>query len=95
MGPPDPINGAFPGGVPNKTVDLPITFMFMLLFMLGAYVHITIYRRNAKRGHKFLISDIVFDFCMIRTVTCIFRITWSLVTTRGVVLMALLTENGG
>ncbi|GKT52426.1 uncharacterized protein ColSpa_12607 [Colletotrichum spaethianum] len=95
MGPPDPINGAFPGGVPTSSLDLPLTIMFMMLFMLGAYVHITIYKRNAKRGHKFLISDIVFDFCMIRTVTCIFRITWSLVTTRGVVLMALITENGG
>ncbi|KAF6834660.1 hypothetical protein CPLU01_04754 [Colletotrichum plurivorum] len=95
MGPPDPANGGFPGGVPNRTVDLPVTIMFMLLFMLGAYTHLTIYRRNAKRGHKFLISDIVFDFCMIRTVTCIFRITWSIVTTRGVVLVALITENGG
>ncbi|KXH63303.1 hypothetical protein CSAL01_00920 [Colletotrichum salicis] len=95
MGPPDPANGAFPGGIPNKKVDLPVTIMFMVLFMLGAYVHLSIYRRNAKRGHKFLISDIVFDFCMIRTVTCIFRITWSIVSTRGVVLLALITENGG
>ncbi|GJC91097.1 hypothetical protein ColLi_13935 [Colletotrichum liriopes] len=95
MGPPDPANGAFPGGVPTKSLDLPLTIMFMMLFVLGAYVHLTIYRRNAKRGHKFLISDIVFEFCIIRTVTCIFRITWSIVTTRGVVLMALITENGG
>ncbi|KAF4776950.1 hypothetical protein HER10_EVM0010215 [Colletotrichum scovillei] len=95
MGPPDPANGAFPGGIPNKNIDLPVTIMFMVLFMLGAYVHLSIYRRNAKRGHKFLISDIVFDFCMIRTVTCIFRITWSIVSTRGVVLLALITENGG
>ncbi|KAL0940221.1 uncharacterized protein CTRU02_202984 [Colletotrichum truncatum] len=95
MGPPDPANGAFLGGVPTKNFDLPITVAFMLLFMLGAYVHLSIYKRNAKRGHKFLISDIIFDFCMIRTVTCIFRITWSIVTTRGVVLMALITENGG
>ncbi|KAF5510703.1 hypothetical protein CGCS363_v003948 [Colletotrichum siamense] len=95
MGPPDPANGAFPGGVPTKNLDLPVTIMFMLLFMLGAYVHISIYRANAKRGHKFLISDIIFDFCMLRTVTCIFRITWSIVTTRGVILVALITENGG
>ncbi|KZL79171.1 hypothetical protein CI238_09548 [Colletotrichum incanum] len=95
MGPPDPASGAFPGGVPTKSLDLPLTIMFMMLFMLGAYVHLTIYRRNAKRGHKFLISDIVFEFCVLRTVTCIFRITWSIVATRGVVLMALITENGG
>ncbi|KAF9874389.1 hypothetical protein CkaCkLH20_07952 [Colletotrichum karsti] len=75
MGPPDPANASFPGGVPTKNLDLPLTVMFMLMFMLGAYVHISIYRRNAKRGHKFLISDIIFDFC--------------------VVLVALITENGG
>ncbi|KAK1596518.1 uncharacterized protein LY79DRAFT_587809 [Colletotrichum navitas] len=94
-GPPDPADGAFPGGVPNKKLDLPLTIVFMILFMLGGYVHLSIYRANAKRGHKFLLSDIMAEFCMLRTVTCIFRITWSIVTTRGVVLLALVTVNGG
>ncbi|KAK1976295.1 hypothetical protein LZ30DRAFT_603752 [Colletotrichum cereale] len=95
MGRLDPADGAFPGGVPNKHLDLPLTLMFMALFMLGAYVHISIYRQNAKRGHKFLISDIIFEFCVLRTVTCIFRITWSIVATRGVILVALITANAG
>ncbi|KAJ0162851.1 hypothetical protein CTA2_3923 [Colletotrichum tanaceti] len=95
MGPPDPMDGAFPGGVPNKNVDLPITLMFMLLFIIGAYVHMTIYKKNAKGGHKFLLSLPIFQFCMVRIVTCLFRVVWSLVTTRGVVLMAQITENGG
>ncbi|TDZ39569.1 hypothetical protein C8035_v005349 [Colletotrichum spinosum] len=95
MGIPDPVDGAFLGGVPTKSLDLPLTIFFMILFILGAYVHLSIYRRNAKRGHKFLISDLIFEFCMVRTVTCIFRITWSIVTTRGVVLAALITENAG
>ncbi|KAK2016413.1 hypothetical protein LZ32DRAFT_525083 [Colletotrichum eremochloae] len=95
MGPPDPADGAFLGGVPNKSLDLPLTLVFLILFLTGAYVHLNIYRANSKRGHKFLISDLMVDFCMLRSVTCIFRITWSGVTTRGVVLMALITENGG
>ncbi|KAK2054611.1 hypothetical protein LY76DRAFT_628819 [Colletotrichum caudatum] len=92
---PDPADGAFVGGVPSKSLDLPLTVVFMILFMVGAYVHLTIYRANAKRGHKFLISDLMAEFCILRTVTCIFRITWSIVPKRGVVLMALITENGG
>ncbi|KAK2029745.1 hypothetical protein LX32DRAFT_587985 [Colletotrichum zoysiae] len=91
----DPADGAFAGGVPNKSLDLPLTAVFMILFMIGAYVHLTIYRANAKRGHKFLISDLMAEFCMLRTVTCIFRITWSIAAKRGVILVALITENGG
>lgn len=91
----DPANAQFFGGVPTKKVDLPITIIFLILFAIGGFLHITIYRRNAKRGHKFLLSDLMFDFCMIRVVTCIFRITWSIVSTRGVILIALITLNGG
>lgn len=91
----DPAAAQFFGGVPTKTVDIPITAIFLVLFAIGAFLHISIYRRNAKRGHKFLLSDLMFDFCMIRVVTCIFRITWSIVSTRGVILIALITLNGG
>ncbi|OLN93271.1 hypothetical protein CCHL11_08328 [Colletotrichum chlorophyti] len=95
LGPPDPANGPFLGGVPTKNLDLPVTLMFMLMFMLGFYIHLTIFRRNSKRGHKFLISDLVVDFCAIRTVTCIFRIVWSTMTTRYIVFFAVLFENSG
>ncbi|KAG6360402.1 hypothetical protein INS49_011461 [Diaporthe citri] len=66
----DPAAGDLLGGnPPNKSVDLPVTVFFLLLFLLGAFTHISIYRANAKRGHKFLLSDLMFDFCMIRSVT--------------------------
>lgn len=94
--PPDPAQGSFPGGnPPNTTVDLPLTIFFLLLFIGGAATHISIYRANAKRGHKFLLSDLMFDFCMVRTVTCIFRIIWVFVHARGVVLAAQIFFNGG
>ncbi|QPG95229.1 hypothetical protein C2857_007873 [Epichloe festucae Fl1] len=91
----DPLNAAFLGGAPSSTVDVPITAIFLVLFGLGAFVHITIYRANAKRGHKFLLSDLVFDFCMVRVVTCIFRIVLAFASTRGVVLAANIFQNGG
>jgi hypothetical protein len=91
----DPAQGAFPGGFPSPLPDVPVTTIFLLLFMLGAFTHISIYRANAQRGHKFLLSDLMFDFCMIRTLTCIFRIVWAFVSPRPVILVALIFENGG
>ncbi|KAF4913000.1 hypothetical protein CGCVW01_v010968 [Colletotrichum viniferum] len=61
----------------------------------GAYTHIRIYRANAKRGHKFLLSDLMFDFCMVRNVTCIMRIIWAFEKARVVILIALIVQFGG
>ncbi|KAF9878391.1 hypothetical protein CkaCkLH20_03883 [Colletotrichum karsti] len=54
-----------------------------------------IYRANAKRGHKFLLSDLMFDFCMVRNVTCIMRIIWAFEKARVVILIALIVQFGG
>ncbi|KAM4065013.1 hypothetical protein HRG_004644 [Hirsutella rhossiliensis] len=91
----DPANGPFLGGTPTSTDDVLLTVIFLILFALGAFTHISIYRANAKRGHKFLLSDLVFDFCMVRAVTCIFRIIWAFFSPRGIILVALIFENGG
>lgn len=91
----DPANGPFLGGVPTGTGDVLPTAVFLILFALGAFTHISIYRANSKRGHKFLLSDLMFDFCMVRCVTCILRIIWAFFGPRGIILAALLFENGG
>lgn len=92
----DPAAAGFLGGSPpDTTVDLPITIIFLILFIGGAFTHISIYKANSKRGHKFLLSDLMFDFCMVRTVTCIFRIIWIFTQPRGVVACAQLFFNGG
>ncbi|TDZ34021.1 hypothetical protein C8035_v000683 [Colletotrichum spinosum] len=91
----DPSKGAFIGGDPSTNIDVPVTFLFLLLFSAGAYTHIRIYRANAKRGHKFLLSDLMFDFCMVRNVTCIMRIVWAFEKARGVILAALIVQFGG
>ena len=36
-----------------------------------------IFRANTRRGHKFLISGMMFGFCMARIVTLIMRIVWA------------------
>ena len=91
----DPKEGPFLGGVPTSAVDVPVASIFLILFGLGALTHISIYRANSKRNHKFLLSDLIFDFCMVRVVTCVFRIIWAFIGPRGVVLAANIFENGG
>ncbi|PQK14570.1 hypothetical protein BB8028_0005g01010 [Beauveria bassiana] len=92
---PDPAKGPFPGGIPTPDEDVFVTVIFLVLFGLGAFTHISIFRANAKRGHKFLLSDLMFDFCMVRVLTCIFRIVWAFSSPRGVVLAAIIFQNGG
>ncbi|KAH8893899.1 hypothetical protein GQ53DRAFT_684534, partial [Thozetella sp. PMI_491] len=91
----DPAQGPFLGGQPNSNIDLPVTLVFLGLFLLGAFTHISIYRANSARKHKFLLSDLVFDFCMVRSVTCIFRVVEIFSQVRPVVLLSLIFLNGG
>jgi len=71
--PPD----ALLGGIPTVTLDVPITAIFLVLFLLGAATHMTIYNKNSKRGHKFILSDLLFNFCMVRAATTTMRIVWA------------------
>lgn len=36
-----------------------------------------IFQLNQRRGHKFIMSGMMFGFCMARTVSCIMRIVWA------------------
>lgn len=84
------------GGVPTKGLDVPITVVFLILFLTGAATHFTIHELNGKRGHKFHISDMVFDFCMVRTVTTTMRIVWAFrPLNNSIVLAAQIFENAG
>ncbi|QDS73130.1 hypothetical protein FKW77_001548 [Venturia effusa] len=65
------------GGHPDISVDVLITAVFLALFLAGAATHMTILQRNKKRRHKFLLSGLLFGFCMARIVTCIMRIAWT------------------
>ncbi|KAF5135176.1 hypothetical protein E5D57_005820 [Metarhizium anisopliae] len=94
---PPPEVKKFLGGIPTPTLDVPVTIVFLVLFSLGAYLHISVYKANAKRGHKFLLSSLMFDFCMVRVTTCLFRILWAFIGLQapGIVLVANVFQNGG
>ncbi|KAF2473802.1 uncharacterized protein BDR25DRAFT_332587 [Lindgomyces ingoldianus] len=62
------------GGIPRKNIDVPITSVFLFLYILAAVTHMALFRLNQRRGHKFLISIFLFGFCMARVVTCVMRI---------------------
>jgi hypothetical protein len=74
---PYPSNTAAVGGRPTVSVDVPITSVFLFLYILAAIGHMTILQINLRRGHKFLMSGLLFGFCMARIVTCIMRIVWA------------------
>lgn len=61
MKPPYPPTAWALGGAPVKRVDIPAQTVFMVLFVLGAAVHMKIFQKNRARGHKFLFS--LFIFC--------------------------------
>ncbi|GAB7348313.1 hypothetical protein MBLNU459_g6291t1 [Dothideomycetes sp. NU459] len=65
------------GGVPTVPIDVPISAVFMVIFIIGAASHMTILQTNLRRNHKFRASGMMFGYCMARTVTCIMRIVWA------------------
>jgi uncharacterized membrane protein YedE/YeeE len=74
---PYPPKTASIGGVPTVSVDVPISAVFLFLFILGAVGHMFILQTNLRKGHKFIMSGLMFGFCMVRNVTCIMRIVWA------------------
>lgn len=78
-----PLSGPYPpttaslGGRPTIPIDVPLSAIFLLLYLIGALAHMTILQTNLRRGHKFIISGMLFGFCMSRLVTMILRIVWA------------------
>lgn len=78
-----PRSGPYPpttaslGGLPTVGVDVPLCAVFLVLYIIGAVSHMTILQVNLRRGHKFIISGMLFGFCMSRLVTMILRIVWA------------------
>ena len=76
-GPPYQPRGALTGGVPTVGVDIPISAVFIFLFICAAVGHMAIFQLNRRKGHKFLMSGMLFGFCMARIVTMVVRIAWA------------------
>ena len=77
MGPPYAPRTAVIGGRPTVNVDVPICAVFLFLFIIGAAGHMTILQLNRRKGHKFLISGLLFGFCMARIAAQVMRIVWA------------------
>ncbi|KAI6712063.1 hypothetical protein JHW43_005420 [Diplocarpon mali] len=77
MSKPYPPTTAGLGLTPTKSLDDPITAIFLFLFLLGAAAHMTILQVNMRRGHKFIMSGLLFGFCMARITTCTMRLVWT------------------
>ncbi|CAG7965744.1 unnamed protein product [Penicillium nalgiovense] len=65
------------GGRPTIPLDVPICTVFLALFIAGAACHMTLFRRNLARGHKFIPSAATFGFCISRCIANIIRIAWA------------------
>jgi hypothetical protein len=65
------------GGQPTKTLDDPIIAVFIFLFVLTAATHMTILQVNLRRGQKFIMSGMLFGFCMARIVALSLRLALS------------------
>ncbi|KAK1066084.1 39S ribosomal protein L16, mitochondrial [Friedmanniomyces endolithicus] len=76
-GPPYPSTTATVGGAPTRTLDVPVTAVFLFLYVCLAATNATIFRLNRRKHHKFIISALLGGFCNVRTITCSLRIAWA------------------
>lgn len=65
------------GGLPTVELDVPLCVAFAAMFLATGISHMTLFRRNKARGHKFIPSAATFGFCMSRVVTNAVRIGWA------------------
>ncbi|KAK5633812.1 hypothetical protein RRF57_009526 [Xylaria bambusicola] len=77
-GPPYASRNAGLGGLPEVIPDIPISAVFLALYLTSAVANMTILQINLRRGHKFVISGALFGFSMSRIITFILRIVWAL-----------------
>ncbi|KAH6607660.1 family c-likeg- -coupled receptor [Trichoderma cornu-damae] len=76
-GPPYPSKYAGLGLLPTKNVDIPVSAVLVSLFICSAAFNMTIFRRNRRRGHKFVLSSLFFGFSMARITANVLRIVWA------------------
>lgn len=76
-GPPYAIPSALLGGRPTVSVDVPISAVFLVLFLVLAVVHMTIFQLNRKISHKFVFSGLLFGLSMARSTAMVMRIVWA------------------
>ncbi|KAI1383727.1 uncharacterized protein F4822DRAFT_417389 [Hypoxylon trugodes] len=76
-GPPYTPTTAAVGGLPAVIPDVPISAVFIALYISFAVINMTVFQSNTRRGHKFIPSVALFGFCMARITTLVLRIVWA------------------
>ncbi|KAF7561769.1 hypothetical protein G7046_g2379 [Stylonectria norvegica] len=76
-GPPYPPQGASLGGRPTTSLDVPICAVLIAFFVGGAVFNMTVFQINRRRSHKFVLSGLLFGFCMARITANVLRIVWA------------------
>jgi hypothetical protein len=65
------------GGAPTVGIDIPICAVFIFLFICFGATNSTIFQRNRRRNHKFVLSILLAGFCWARVGTLVLRIAWA------------------
>ncbi|KAI1868553.1 uncharacterized protein JN550_006469 [Neoarthrinium moseri] len=65
------------GGLPTIIPDVPISATLIFVYLCLAVTHMTIFRVNLKRDHKFVFSGLLFGLSMARTAALAMRIAWA------------------
>jgi hypothetical protein len=47
------------GGTPEVIPDVPITAVFLVLYLIFGVIHIKIFKANKGRGHKFIFNGAI------------------------------------
>ncbi|KAF1841944.1 uncharacterized protein K460DRAFT_319525 [Cucurbitaria berberidis CBS 394.84] len=76
-GPPYRSNTAGLGGKPELIPDVPISAVFLALYLIFGVIHIKIFKNNKGRGHKFVFNGAILGLCKIRIITMSLRIAWA------------------
>ncbi|KAL4899358.1 hypothetical protein BDW74DRAFT_163521 [Aspergillus multicolor] len=65
------------GGLPNNVPDTIICAILFAMYLGFAVTNMTILQLNKRRGHKFLMSGMLFGFGMARMTTLSLRFAWA------------------
>ncbi|KAI5917589.1 hypothetical protein F4810DRAFT_37636 [Camillea tinctor] len=76
-GPPYASRTAGMGGLPDVIPDIPICAVLIPIYACFAATNMTIFQINRRKGHKFIMSAMLFGFSMTRIVTLSLRIAWA------------------
>ncbi|KAL4737657.1 hypothetical protein BDV11DRAFT_151745 [Aspergillus similis] len=65
------------GGLPINNPDTIVCVVLLSIYIGFAAINMTILQKNNRRKHKFILSGMLFGFCMARITTLVLRIVWA------------------